>query len=80
MVTETLSTMETMTKKSILPVIFGEDESSLFTQTQTYSVTRIVTAGKTVPPMELYECNPQQNFADFDALFEEAGSDGFCEA
>ena len=74
-VTETLSTMETMTKRSILPVIFGEDESSLFTLTQTYSVTRIVTAVKTVPPMELYEFNPQQNFADFDALFEEAGSE-----
>ena len=74
-VTETLSTMETMTKKSILPVIFGEDESSLFTLTQTYSVTRIVTAVKTVPPMELYEFNPHQNFADFDALFEEAGSE-----
>ena len=74
-VTETLSTTETMTKRSILPVIFGEDESSLFTLTQTYSVTRIVTAVKTVPPMELYEFNPQQNFADFDALFEEAGSE-----
>ena len=74
-VTETLSTMETMTKRSILPVIFGEDESSLLTLTQTYSVTRIVTAVKTVPPMELYEFNPQQNFADFDALFEEAGSE-----
>ena len=74
-VTETLSTVETMTKKSILPVIFGPEESSLFTLTQTYSVTRIVTAVKTIPPMELYEFNPQQNFADFDALFEEAGSE-----
>ena len=73
-VTETLSTVETMIKKSILPVVFGE-ESSLYTLTQTYSVTRIVTAVKTVPPMELYEFNPQQNFADFDTLFEEAGSE-----
>ena len=63
-----------MIKKSILPVVFGED-SSLYTLTQTYSVTRIVTAVKTVPPMELYEFNPQQNFADFDTLFEEAGSE-----
>ena len=74
-VTETLSTTETMTKRSILPVIFGEEDTSLLTLTQTYSVTRIVTAVKTVPPMELYEFNPQQNFADFDALFEEAGSE-----
>ena len=73
-VTETLSTVETMIKKSILPVVFGE-ESSLYTLTQTYSVTRIVTAVKTVPPMDLYEFNPQQNFADFDTLFEEAGSE-----
>ena len=73
-VTETLSTVETLIKKSLLPVIAG-DESSIYTLTQTYSVTRIVTAVKTVPPMELYEFNPQQSFADFDALFEEAGSE-----
>ena len=73
-VTETLSTVETLIKKSLLPVIAGE-ESSIYTLTQTYSVTRIVTAVKTVPPMELYEFNPQQSFADFDALFEEAGSE-----
>ena len=74
-VTETLSTVETMVKKSILPVIIGEDKTSLFTLSQTYSVTRIVTAVKTVPPMELFEFNPQQSFADFDTLFEGAGSE-----
>jgi len=73
-VTESTSTVETLTKKSLLPVIF-QDSSSVLTLTQTYSVTRIVTAVKTVPPMELYEFNPQANFADFDLLFEEAGSE-----
>ena len=73
-VTESMSTVETLTKKSLLPVIF-QDSSSVLTLTQTYSVTRIVTAVKTVPPMELYEFNPQANFADFDLLFEEAGSE-----
>ena len=74
-VTETLSTVETMVKKSVLPIIIGEDETSLFTLSQTYSVTRIVTAVKTVPPMDLFEFNPQQSFADFDTLFEGAGSE-----
>ena len=74
-VTETLSTVETLVKKSILPVIIGEDITSLFTLSQTYSITRIVTAVKTVPPMDLFEFNPQQSFADFDTLFEGAGSE-----
>ena len=74
-VTETLSTVETMVKKSVLPVIIGEEITSLFTLSQTYSITRIVTAVKTVPPMDLFEFNPQQSFADFDTLFEGAGSE-----
>ena len=74
-VTETLSTVETLVKNSVLPVIIGEDLTSLFTLSQTYSITRIVTAVKTVPPMDLFEFNPQQSFADFDTLFEGAGSE-----
>lgn len=73
-VTESLSTVETMIKKSILPVILGED-TSFYTLSQTYTVTRIVTAVKTIPPMELYEFSPENSFADFDNLFEEAGSE-----
>jgi len=73
-VTESLSTVETMIKKSILPVILGED-TSLYTLSQTYTVTRIVTAVKTIPPMELYEFSPENSFTDFDNLFEEAGSE-----
>merc|ERR1712117_649442 len=35
----------------------------------------MVTAIKTIPPMELYEFSPEAQFADFDTLFEEAGSE-----
>jgi len=73
-VTESLSTVETMIKRSILPVVQGDD-TSLYTLSQTYTVTRIVTAIKTIPPMELYEFSPENVFADFDNLFEEAGSE-----
>jgi len=73
-VTESLSTIETMIKKSILPVIMNDD-TSLYTLSQTYTVTRIVTAVKTIPPMELYEFSPENSFTDFDNLFEEAGSE-----
>ena len=34
-----------------------------------------MTATKTIPPMEFYEFSPSKSFADFDALFEEAGSE-----
>ena len=74
-ITETQSTVETMIKKSVLPVIYG-DQSSLYTLSQTYSVTKIITAVKTVPPMELYDSSQSfAQFADFDTLFEEAGSE-----
>ena len=73
-VTESLSTVETVVKRSILPVVWGA-ESSLYTLSQTYTITKVVTAVKTVPPMELYEFSPEHSFADFDTLFEEAGSE-----
>ena len=73
-VTESLSTVETVVKRSILPVVWGT-ESSLYTLSQTYTITKVVTAVKTVPPMELYEFSPEHSFADFDTLFEEAGSE-----
>jgi len=73
-VTETLNTEDVMIKKSVLPIVVGSD-TSLYTLSQTYSVTKHVTAIKTIPPMELYEFSPEQSFADFDNLFEEAGSE-----
>merc|ERR1712203_50606 len=73
-VTESFTTDEVLTKKSILPVVSGTD-TSLFTLSQTYSITKMVTAIKTIPPMELYEFSPEASFADFDNLFEGAGSE-----
>ncbi|XP_023340559.1 cell wall protein DAN4 [Eurytemora carolleeae] len=73
-VTETFSTDELMIKKSILPIIIGS-ETSLYTLSQTYEVTKHVTAVKTIPPLELYEFSPSKSFADIDALFQEAGSE-----
>ena len=73
-VTESFTTDEVLTKRSILPVVMGS-HTSLLTLSQTYSITKIVTAIKTLPPMELYEFSPQHSFADFDNLFEEAGSE-----
>jgi len=73
-VTESFTTDEVLIRKSILPVVSGTD-TSLFTLSQTYSITKMVTAIKTIPPMELYEFSPEASFADFDNLFEEAGSE-----
>ena len=73
-VTESFTTKEVIIKKSILPVVLGTDTSFL-TLSQTFSITKMVTAIKTIPPMELYEFSPEQSFADFDNLFEEAGSE-----
>merc|ERR1719500_1124631 len=73
-VTESFTTDEVLIRKSILPVVSGTD-TSLFTLSQTYSITKMVTAIKTIPPMELYEFSPENSFADFDNLFEEAGSE-----
>jgi len=73
-VTETFNTEDVVIKKSVLPIVVGSD-TSLYTLSQTYSVTKHVTAIKTIPPMELYEFSPEHSFADFDNLFEEAGSE-----
>jgi len=73
-VTESFTTKEVIIKKSILPVVMGTDTSFL-TLSQTFSITKMVTAIKTIPPMELYEFSPEHSFADFDNLFEEAGSE-----
>ena len=73
-VTEKFSTEEEFIKKSILPVVMGDDTKYL-TLSQTYSITRFITATKTIPPMELYSFSPEHSFTDFDNLFEEAGSE-----
>ena len=62
-VTETFSTTETRQKTSILPYLRG-GETSLMTLTQTYSITRIVVAVKTLPPLHLYQFIPSKTLTD----------------
>ena len=50
-------------------------DTSLFTLSQTFSITKVVTAIKTLPPTELYEFNAESSFTDFDNLFDGAGSE-----
>ena len=45
------------------------------TLTQSYYVTRLVEAVKTIPPMEAYEFIPTKAFTDFSNVLEEAGSE-----
>jgi len=73
-VTESFSTSDIVLKRSVLPLVIGTD-TELLTLTQTYSITKHITAIKTLPPMELLEFRPENTFADFDNLFEEAGSE-----
>lgn len=72
--TETFSTTQDMLKTHILPVVYGNETSSI-TLTQTYHITRLVTATKTLPPMELYQFVPSKNLKDFNSHLDEAGSE-----
>jgi len=73
-VTETFSTTETRQKTSILPYLRG-GETSLMTLTQTYSITRIVVAVKTLPPLHLYQFIPSKTLTDVNTRLLEAGSE-----
>ena len=50
-------------------------KTSRHTLTQTYFVTRLVEAVKTLPPMEQYEFIPTKAFTDFSNVLDEAGSE-----
>ena len=73
-ITESFTTDKVVIKESILPVVKGTD-TSLFTLSQTFSVTKVVTAIKTIPPTELYEFNAESSFTNIDNLFDGAGSE-----
>lgn len=72
--TETFSTTQTMLKTHILPVIKQDNTTSL-TLTQTYVITRLVTATKTLPPMDAYHFNPSKALKEFNSKLDEAGSE-----
>lgn len=74
--TETFSTTQVMLKTHILPVIReGGGNATSYTLIQTYHVTRLVTATKTLPPMEAYHFNPSKALKEFNSKLDEAGSE-----
>eukprot|EP00094_Tigriopus_californicus_P002283 TCALIF_02204-PA protein Name:"Protein of unknown function" AED:0.24 eAED:0.28 QI:0/0.5/0.2/0.8/1/1/5/0/1468 len=73
-VTETFSTKELMLKTSLLPIVVN-GQTKLHTLTQSYYVTRLVEAVKTIPPMDSYEFIPTKAFTDFSNVLDEAGSE-----
>ncbi|KAF0300898.1 hypothetical protein FJT64_026723 [Amphibalanus amphitrite] len=79
--TETYSTTQLVLKSSVIPLVIADNTRS-FTITQTYHVTRVVTALKTMPPVELFD----ERSALSDAQLEGSHStnhldiDGFPEA
>jgi hypothetical protein len=73
--TETFSTTQVMLKTHILPVVRGGTNTTSYTLIQTYHVTRLVTATKTLPPMELYQFVPSRTLNEFNSKLDEAGSE-----
>lgn len=63
-VTETFSTTEVMEKMSVLPVL-ASGETRYHTLTQTYHITRVVTALKTMPPYEAFSFIPENSLNEF---------------
>jgi len=63
-----------MLKTSVLPVVVN-GATRHHTLTQSYYVTRLVEAVKTLPPMEAYEFIPTKAFTDLNNVLDEAGSE-----
>ncbi|CAG9856260.1 unnamed protein product [Phyllotreta striolata] len=73
--TETFNTTQTMLKTHILPVVRNGNDTSSSTLVQTYLITRLVTATKTLPPMEAYHFIPSKTLNEFNSHLDEAGSE-----
>jgi hypothetical protein len=73
--TETFSTTQDLLKTHILPVVYGGTNTTSYTLIQTYHITRLVTATKTLPPMEAYQFVPSKSLKDFNSRLDEAGSE-----
>ncbi|XP_075972213.1 uncharacterized protein LOC142974011 isoform X1 [Anticarsia gemmatalis] len=74
-VTETFSTTQNMLKTHILPVVRDVNMTSSLTFIQTYQVTRLVTATKTLPPMDFFQFIPSKTLKEFNSRLDEAGSE-----
>lgn len=73
--TETFSTTQTLLKTHMLPVIYGGNSTTRLTLVQTYNIARMVTATKTLPPMEIYQFIPSKTLNEFNSKLDEAGSE-----
>lgn len=73
-ITETFSTTQTLLKTHLLPVVANGNTTRL-TLVQTYHIARVVTATKTLPPMELYQFIPSKTLNEFNSKLDEAGSE-----
>lgn len=73
--TETFSTTQNMLKTHVLPIVRGANDTASYTLIQTYHITRLVTATKTLPPMEVYHFVPSKTLKDFNSHLDEAGSE-----
>ncbi|XP_063227922.1 uncharacterized protein LOC134533986 [Bacillus rossius redtenbacheri] len=73
--TESFSTSQLLLKTHVLPVVRGGSNTTWYTLVQSYHVTRLVTAIKTLPPMELYHFVPSKTLNEFNTRLEEAGSE-----
>lgn len=73
--TETFSTTQVMLKTHILPVVRNGGNTTSYTLIQTYHVTRLVTATKTLPPMDAYHFVPSKTLNEFNSKLDEAGSE-----
>lgn len=74
-VTETFSTTQVMLKTHILPVVRQGGNATSYTLIQTYHVTRLVTATKTLPPSDIYQFVPSKTLNEFNKNLDEAGSE-----
>lgn len=73
-ITETFSTTQTLLKTHLLPIVANGNTSRL-TLVQTYNIARVVTAIKTLPPMEIYQFIPSKTLNEFNSKLDEAGSE-----
>merc|ERR1712106_1023986 len=69
-VTETLTSEEVIVKTSVVPVVVDEDFTSLQTLTQSFTVTSLVTAVKTLAASRPSNFAPSASFIDIDREFD----------
>lgn len=76
---ETITTSFTVSQKvlrtHVLPVIAYGNLTTEYTFLQTYDITSLITATKTISPLQVSQFEPSKSFKDFDSILDEAGSE-----